>query len=219
MSTSSMDMSMSMTSMSSMVASATSAAASATSSAAMSHGDMDMGGMATCKISMLWNWYTIDACFLSSSWHITSHGMFAASCIGVAALVVTLEFFRRIGKEYDALIVRQFKRNLSARAAAVRNQSARSFEGSEPPFATFRATPLQQLIRSVLHAVVFGLAYIVMLLAMYYNGYIIFSIILGAGIGKFLCDWMVVKIPLFSQSDESGKNIDHQVDEASVCCG
>lgn len=167
---------------------------------------------------MLWNWYTIDACFLSTSWHITSNGMFAASCIGIAALVVALEFFRRLGKEYDALIVRQFKRNLNARAAAFRSQT--DFDGSsDPPFATFRATPLQQLIRAILHAVVFGLAYIVMLLAMYYNGYIIISIILGAGIGKFLCDWMVVQIPLFARSDDSGKNIDHNTDEPSVCCG
>lgn len=167
---------------------------------------------------MLWNWYTIDACFLSTSWHITSNGMFAVSCIGIAALVVALEFFRRIGKEYDALIVRQFKRNLNARAASFRTQNNFN-ESSEPPFTTFRATPLQQLIRSILHAVVFGLAYVVMLLAMYYNGYIIISIILGAGIGKFLCDWMVVQIPLFARGDDSGKNIDHQVDEASVCCG
>lgn len=144
--------------------------------------------------------------------------MFAATCIGIAALVVILEFFRRLGKEYDALIVRQFKRNLNARAAAFRGLPS-SNEASEPPFATFRATPLQQLVRSALHAVVFGLAYIVMLLAMYYNGYVIISIIVGAGIGKFLCDWMVVKVPLFSQAAESGKNIDHQVDEPSVCCG
>lgn len=164
---------------------------------------------------MLWNWYTIDACFLSTSWHITSNGMFAASCIGIAAIVVALEFCRRLGKEYDALIVRQFKRNLNARAASFRAHSANSCEGHEPAFATFRATPLQQLLRSIIHAVVFGLAYLVMLLAMYYNGYVILSIILGAGIGKFLCDWMVVKIPLFAQqADTAGKNIDHQIDEA-----
>lgn len=166
----------------------------------------------------MWNWYTIDACFLSTSWHISSNGMFAASCIGIAALVVVLEFCRRLGKEYDALIARQFKRNLNMRAAAFRNLP-NSTEGSEPPFATFRATPLQQLIRAIIHAVVFGIAYIVMLLAMYYNGYIIFSIILGAGIGKFLCDWMIVKIPLSAESDDVGKNIGHQIDEASVCCG
>ena len=146
--------------------------------------------------------------------------MFAATCIGIAALVVALELCRRLGKEYDALIVRQFKRNVNARAAAVQISSADSGEGHEPPFATFRATPLQQLVRAIIHAVVFGLAYIIMLLAMYYNGFVIISIIIGAGVGKFLCDWMVVRIPLFaSQLDTSGKNIDHQIDEASVCCG
>src|SRR5438128_1500329 len=28
---------------------------------------------------MLWNWYTIDSCFLASSWKITSTGAFAGS--------------------------------------------------------------------------------------------------------------------------------------------
>lgn len=145
--------------------------------------------------------------------------MFAASCIGIAALVIALELIRRLGKEYDALIVRQFKRNLRTRAMSIPVGNTSSQDGAEPPFATFRASPLQQLIRAVIHAVVFGLAYLVMLLAMYYNGYIILSIIVGAGIGKFLCDWMVVRMPLFAHADESGKNIDHQIDEASVCCG
>ena len=141
--------------------------------------------------------------------------MFAGSCIGIVALVVALEFCRRLGKEYDALIVRKFKRNLHARAAAAGEPAASSGEAHESPLATFRALPLQQLIRSVIHAVVFGLAYIIMLLAMYYNGYVIISIIIGAGIGKFLCDWMVVRIPLLeSQVDDSGKNIDHQIEEA-----
>jgi len=138
----------------------------------------------------------------------------------VATLVVALEFCRRLGKEYDALIVRQFKRNLNARAAAVRIPLGDSCEGYEAPFATFRATPLQQLIRSVIHAVTFGLAYIIMLLAMYFNGYIIMSIILGAGVGKFLCDWMIVKVPLLTQQSEtSGKSMDAGVDEPTVCCG
>jgi len=32
---------------------------------------------------MLWNWYSLDACFLSHAWQITSHAAFAATCIGV----------------------------------------------------------------------------------------------------------------------------------------
>ncbi|KLU81392.1 hypothetical protein MAPG_00482, partial [Magnaporthiopsis poae ATCC 64411] len=38
-------------------------------------GGHSMGG--GCKISMLWNWYTIDTCFIASSWRVTSAGMFA----------------------------------------------------------------------------------------------------------------------------------------------
>jgi hypothetical protein len=26
------------------------------------------------QISMLWNWYTVDSCFLSTQWHIRSKG-------------------------------------------------------------------------------------------------------------------------------------------------
>lgn len=143
--------------------------------------------------------------------------MFAASCIGVAALVVALEFCRRLGKEYDMFIIRQFKRNLNSRATSISTTTVS--DSSEPAFATLRATPLQQLIRAVIHATVFGLAYIIMLLAMYYNGFILISIVIGSGIGKFLCDWMVVKIALVSQHEQDSKDIPQQIEEPSVCCG
>ncbi|SMY20777.1 unnamed protein product [Zymoseptoria tritici ST99CH_1A5] len=187
----------------------------------MDHGGMDMGDSPSCKISMLWNWYTVDACFLTSSWHVTSNGMFAASCIGVAFLVVLLEALRRLGQDYDALIHANFRRR-----AAQLQASYTSLPPSDPQdccgpaaanappsypaqtFLTFRPSPLQQTIRAVIHMLTFGVAYIVMLLAMYFNGYIILSIFLGAGLGKFLCDWRVVKIPLVvvgGQEDDAGK--------------
>ena len=56
---------------------------------------------------MLWNWHTIDACFLTSSWHIKSYAMFACTCIGVVLLVVAVEFLRRVVKEYDAYLIRK----------------------------------------------------------------------------------------------------------------
>ncbi|KAJ5173255.1 hypothetical protein N7492_005848 [Penicillium capsulatum] len=163
------------------------------------HG-MDMGSSSAsaCKISMLFNWYTVDACFLSSQWQIQNNGMFAVTCIGVVLLVMVVELCRRIGKEYDAFLLRQFRRQVQARSLA------RSI--------TFRATPLQQLIRSVIHGLTFGGAYIVMLLAMYFNGYVIICIFIGAGLGKFFCDWMVVTVGL-DQDEAKG------IEEATVCCG
>ncbi|KIX00134.1 uncharacterized protein Z518_10271 [Rhinocladiella mackenziei CBS 650.93] len=213
--TSSMSMIMSgMASTTMSAASATAPAAAATSSG-MSM-DMGMGSGSSCKISMLWNWNTIDSCFLASSWHVKNEGMFAASCIGVAFLVVGLEFMRRVGKEYDTAILRQFQRHIAAQAAELKIQRSSDSCRTEPQFVTFRTTPLQQLIRSVIHAVTFGVAYIVMLLAMYFNGYIIISIIIGALIGKFLCDWMVQKVPIGAMVDNSKG---HGVAEPTVCCG
>ncbi|KAH0264889.1 putative high affinity copper protein, partial [Aureobasidium melanogenum] len=206
----------------------------------MSH-SMSMGGgsSSACKISMLWNWYTIDACFLASSWHIKTHGMFAASCIGVALLVVCLEFLRRLGKEYDTYLLRQFHR----RAASLQYQPKVSFAAPKfddqrmpggcgpdascaPPlpeqrFITFRATPAQQIARGIIHAATFGVGYIIMLLAMYFNGYIIISIILGAFLGKVLCDWMVVRIPLIrgEQSYDESRDEAPASSEPTVCCG
>lgn len=158
---------------------------------------------------------TIIPGFLAKSWHIKSAGMFAASCIGVAFLVVSMELLRRIGKEYDAFILRQFQRHISSRSTDLKT-SPNSCQ-TEPAFVTFRATPLQQLIRSAIHAAVFGVAYIVMLLAMYFNGFIIISIIIGSFIGKFLCDWLVLKVQVGGGSSSRGP--DNVVEEATVCCG
>ncbi|KAL7952655.1 Ctr domain-containing protein [Trichoderma compactum] len=54
--------------------------------------DMDDDSPESCKISTLWNWYTVDTCFLSSPRHIQNSGMLAASCIDIVILVISVEF-------------------------------------------------------------------------------------------------------------------------------
>ncbi|KAI5365852.1 putative Ctr copper transporter [Septoria linicola] len=168
-------------------------------STAMSMGGMDMGGNA-CKISMLWNWNTIDSCFLARSWRITSNGMFAGSCIGVILLVMILEALRRGAKEYDAYLIR--KRVGSAPSnPANESQSSGSDLGKHATATTmavpprqinFRPTILEQLVRALLHMLQFAVAYFVMLLAMYYNGYIIICIFIGAFLGAFVFNWATI---------------------------
>ncbi|KAF2001468.1 Ctr-domain-containing protein [Amniculicola lignicola CBS 123094] len=188
-----------------------------TGTAEASMADM-MGG---CQISMLWNWNTIDACFISESWHITSKGMFAGSCIGVILLVLSLEFLRRAGKEYDRYIIAQYTRSLPAHAPA---SSTSSHDGGKGPSASadaachpgvaaekFRPNILQQAIRALLHMLQFAVAYFVMLLAMYYNGYLIICIFIGAFIGYFIFGWESFNI-------KQGGN-DRLQEEVTVCCG
>ncbi|PWN49691.1 Ctr-domain-containing protein [Violaceomyces palustris] len=198
-------------------------------------GGMDDGGGATCKISMLWNWTVQDACFLSSSWHIKNNGMFAASCIGVALLVVVLEGLRRLSKEYDQKIHLQFQEHALRQSRALLSSRSAEEEGSgggsvnpggDGLTLTFRYSPLQQLLRATLHAVTFGVAYIIMLLAMYFNGYIIISIIIGSGIGKFLCDWSLVKVRVGNPGSKPEATSAPKttiggstMDEPTICCG
>ncbi|KAL2170644.1 hypothetical protein VTG60DRAFT_4569 [Thermothelomyces hinnuleus] len=227
----------------------------------MDHGNHGGNSGPACKISMLWNWYTVDACFLTSSWHITSRGAFAATCIGVVLMVVLLEALRRLAREYDEHIQRDFAARVALITAGAGGDAGPATAGTagtaaagggggagantgagagrtgravvepallmEAPQAvvTFRASPLQQLVRALLHTATFGLAYIIMLLAMYYNGYVIISILIGALLGKFLCDWMTCTVVIgggvAGADGGAGKrtNGGATIDEPTVCCG
>ncbi|SPJ72349.1 related to copper transport protein [Fusarium torulosum] len=188
-----------------------------TASAAM---DMDHGGMGGCKISMLWNWNTVDSCFIASSWRITSKGMFAGSCIGVVLLVMSLELLRRSVKEWDRYLLRQhaakFQESSSAVAAGSSgaNGSDNGKDGNAlvscaSPVPPFRPNVWQQAIRALLHMMQFAVAYFVMLLAMYYNGYFIICIFIGAYLGAFIFQWETLSA---SGNTSASK-------EATVCCG
>ncbi|KAL4914365.1 Ctr copper transporter family-domain-containing protein [Aspergillus aurantiobrunneus] len=147
---------------------------------------MDMSSAASnvsCSSDMIWNWKVIDACFLSSSWHVTTKATFAVSCIGVALLAITLEFLRRVSTEYEEGLQRQFHRY------AVAQLDDPPVCGAAPSVATYRASPIQQITRAVLHVAQFGVAYILMMIAMHYNGYMVISILIGAFLGKLFFDW------------------------------
>ncbi|TLD15361.1 ctr copper transporter family protein [Venturia nashicola] len=220
----------------------TSTAASATSTgmvmdhSGMDHSSMSMGGAKACKISMTWNWFTIDSCFLTKSWHVNTSAQFAGTCIGVVLMVILLEALRRSSKEYDALILREHmsKSQQSQSNTSVvtndgteteptnNNSSDREKKGSTAALlrrfsqpnataASFRPNLLQQGIRAFLHMLQFALAYFIMLMAMYYNGYIIISIFIGAYIGAFIFSWQSIGIV------RTDNGID--ANETTYCCG
>ncbi|QIW99842.1 hypothetical protein AMS68_005360 [Peltaster fructicola] len=173
--------------------------------------------MGDCQTSMLWNWDVNDSCFLAASWHITNNGAFAATCIGVILLVLLVEFTRRLSREYDEFLLRQCSRQ-ATRSRANLALKADERDGMVPAVITLRASPLQQLIRAVLYAATVAGAYILMLIAMSFNGYVIICIFIGAGLGKFLCDWLVVKIDLDNTSGLDVKTHLKDGSEAAVCC-
>ncbi|PYH91653.1 Ctr copper transporter [Aspergillus ellipticus CBS 707.79] len=139
---------------------------------------------------MLWNWNTVDSCFIARSWRITSHGLFAGSCVGVIFLVVLLEFLRRMAKEYDRFLRQRHLRRYQ------RQGDHEESSGDGPKIAPHHFTPsvLEQAVRAFLHLLQFALAYFVMLLAMYYNGYFIICILIGAYMGSFIFSWEAIDL-------------------------
>ncbi|KAI1327077.1 Ctr copper transporter [Xylariaceae sp. FL0255] len=152
---------------------------------------------------MLWNWNTVDACFLSESWMIKSQGAFAALCIGVILIVILLEGLRRVSKMYDQYLVQRHSQvtNLAIQTTTLAitdpkvsatTSAAGSLINKEEKLvvqSSFRPTVAEQAVRALLHTLQFATAYWIMLLAMYYNGYIIISIFIGAYIGAFIFQW------------------------------
>ncbi|KAJ4352966.1 Copper Transporter integral membrane protein that functions in high affinity copper transport [Ascochyta clinopodiicola] len=200
-----------MSGMSGMTQTASGTAAMASSTGmSMGGGGMSMGG--DCKIS-------VGKSFVSRSWHNTSNGMFAGSCIGVILLVILLEALRRAGKEYDRYIVNQYLTSHAPVTAAVSSASSDNDSRKNPATTTalapkaqnFRPSVVQQAIRALLHMLQFAVAYFVMLLAMYYNGYIIICIFIGAYLGYFICGWESFSVGR-GGSDRMEENV-------TVCCG
>lgn len=121
---------------------------------------------------MLFNLNTIDACFLTEQWHITSSGMFAGSCIGVFLLGMALEFLRRSVKEFDRYLIKQHVAKYQHAPGAPVGAAGGSVSSKEatpraacaviPPF---RPNVLQQAARAFLHFLTFSLAYILMLVS------------------------------------------------------
>ncbi|KAI3394586.1 hypothetical protein diail_2509 [Diaporthe ilicicola] len=76
--------------------------------------------------------------------------------------------------------------------------------------APFRPNVWQQMIRALLHAAQFTVAYFIMMLAMNYNGYILLSIIVGAYFGAFVFSWETLW--------EGQRSNTSAVEEPTICC-
>ncbi|PFH62805.1 hypothetical protein XA68_11817 [Ophiocordyceps unilateralis] len=175
------------------------------------HSSMGHGGGSSCKFSMVFHSTTIDSCFLSDKWHITSTAMFAGSCIGVFLLAVTLELIRRLVKEYDRHLLRQHLAHFPPMAEHNKTVSERNKEAATSATAvspsSFRPTVYQQAARAFLQLMLITCAWTLMLLVMYFNVYLILSILLGFYVGAFVFQWE--KMPINSRPTAS---------DSALCC-
>jgi copper transporter 1 len=126
---------------------------------------------------MLLNWNTIDSCFLSSSIHVRSPFVFFLACLGSFLLVISLEFLRRLQREFDRYL-RARQSFLGEKEYVLPEEMEEKLldkEVEENGVRTKRkqgigAIVSEQILRGLIHVMQFSISYCIMLLFMYNNG-------------------------------------------------
>ena len=154
--------------------------------------------------------------------------------------MILLEFLRRLQRECDRHIQQKPMRDRNPGLAFSNSKSGRNGSLNEistsntedPPHSAVpllgeweRLSPLrgpdhvptvfQQGVRAGIYMLQFAVAYMIMLLAMYYNGYIIICIFIGAFIGFFIFSWDAsgaasVYVPHFQHGGSADHNFSGQ---------
>ncbi|RKU42340.1 hypothetical protein DL546_005460 [Coniochaeta pulveracea] len=133
--------------------------------AAMDHGTMPgHGGMDDmCQMSMLFTWNTKNLCIVFKWWHIRSTFALWVSLLAVVAIGMGYEALREGIRRYEVWAARR------ADAVPRQNKSA--------------ITDRAHVIKSVLYAVQNFYAFMIMLIFMTYNGWVMLAVSVGAGLG------------------------------------
>ncbi|KAI2613630.1 Ctr copper transporter family protein [Hypoxylon fragiforme] len=135
----------------------------------MGHGDMGHGDMPMpmCSMNMLFTWDTTNLCIVFRQWHVRGPTSLIFSLLAIIALCAGYEALREAIRRYEQSIAT--KQDASLRRSGQADAIGR------------RA----HLVKSVLYGVQNFYAFMIMLLFMTYNGFVMLSVAIGAGLGYY----------------------------------
>ncbi|KAI0537418.1 Ctr copper transporter family-domain-containing protein [Xylaria digitata] len=178
----------------------------------MDHGDGGHGGhgggggmpMPMCKMNMLFTWDTTNLCIVFRQWHVTGSASLVFSLLAIVAICAGYEALREGTRKYELWLSNQEVAHNSRAHGEDRYQDDEPTHGREQvaettPFlgierigggvGSSSESPIGQRAR-ILKAVLYGLqnfyAFMIMLLFMTYNGYVMIAVAVGAGLGYYL---------------------------------
>lgn len=177
---------------------------------------MSMPTKPMCSMSMLWNWNTKNVCFIAESWQTTTKALFAGTCLGVFGLLIAMVWWRRLLAQYKHYItvVRQDEVTQLVQLGAKIDEAPANIPAESNVFMhlfsvfnhnwlltvnqnlavqkkdtdTLEVYPsiFEHTLMCVGDTIEWSAHHCVMLLFMYFNGYVFISAMIGAGIGWFL---------------------------------
>ncbi|GAP83396.2 putative CTR2 short splice [Rosellinia necatrix] len=174
----------------------------------MVHGDMDHGGghpggggMPMCNMNMLFTWDTTNLCIVFRQWHVTGRVSLVFSLLAIMAICAGYEALREATRRYELWLSNK-------EAAYNRNQDNDHQDHERGQEQVAETTPFLGIERigtgagagsppdspvgqraRILKAVLYGVqnfyAFMIMLLFMTYNGYVMIAVAIGAGLGYY----------------------------------
>ncbi|RDW67761.1 CTR2 long splice variant [Coleophoma cylindrospora] len=123
---------------------------------------MDMGA-ARCNMNMLFTWDTTNLCLVFRWWHIRSNTGLVLSLLAVVALTAGYEAVRSASRKYETWVAKR--------------------QDSVPRRNQVEVTKRAHIIKALLYAFQNFYAFMLMLLFMTYNGWVMIAVAVGAFLG------------------------------------
>jgi len=182
------------------------------------HGEMDMPSTG-CSMHMLWN-TDRRPCILFSSIHVQSDFTFSLALAAIFLLAVSYEQTRLLAARhdrrlrFDALFRAGTGPGLGGRRSAsplndteepllgARSRSAAVAAARRAGTSSVLLPPNKQVVRSLFYTYNVAVSFILMLIVMSYNSFLISAVLAGAFVGHFVLHW-----ELSIESDEEDKGM------------
>ncbi|KAI0447768.1 Ctr copper transporter family-domain-containing protein [Xylaria telfairii] len=123
---------------------------------------------------MLFTWDTTNLCIVFRQWHVTGRASLIFSLLAIVAICAGYEALREGTRRYELW--------LSNKEVAYKRIGAGGAGGSSESPIGQRA----RILKAVLYGVQNFYAFMIMLLFMTYNGYVMIAVAVGAGLGYYL---------------------------------
>ncbi|KAF8938185.1 Ctr copper transporter family-domain-containing protein [Dissophora ornata] len=137
----------------------------------------------SCSMNMLFNWDTENLCVIFESWQINTPSALIFSCLIIIGLAASYELLRAQSCRYEERLIEGASKRRGG-------SSSNGIDEDETPLLSSRSISLrlsnqQQLMRAVFYMAQVFLGFFLMLIFMTYNGYLMASTVIGAGVGFF----------------------------------
>ncbi|KAK4156883.1 Ctr copper transporter family-domain-containing protein [Chaetomidium leptoderma] len=155
-----------------------------------SHGG-DMGDSHKCNMNMLFTWDTSNLCIVFRQWHITSNLSLVVSLAAVVALCAGYEALREGIRRYEAMLSKRVDTAPLPRSPSPSPRHSEEDTATETaPFLALHAgqnraqvTRRAHVTKAALYGIQNFYAFMIMLIFMTYNGWVMIAVSVGAGLG------------------------------------